>query len=224
MIFQGRLFLLFIHLLKSFLKFFLKGPFCTPLLPSPTYPFVKSSVNEVDPDHSLVDGVHRVHDDDDGEDEDEKCDSSKNHTFHLKFYTFTFHLFHLKFYTFTFHLFHLKLFTFTFVFLTFTFHLQFKQQLYTFTFQHLHFIHFIRFHSLTFNSLTFHTLTFHTLTFHIFTFHTFTFQRFTFHTNISYIYISFTYISHITHFMHLDFTCYFRSANFKDTLIIVLLM
>ena len=48
-----------------------------------TYSFIKGSVNEVDSDHSFVDGVDRVHDDDDGEDYNEKCNTSANHTFHL---------------------------------------------------------------------------------------------------------------------------------------------
>jgi hypothetical protein len=47
-------------------------------------PFVKSSVDEVDSDHTLVDGVDGVDDDDNGEDQEEEGDSSADRTFHLK--------------------------------------------------------------------------------------------------------------------------------------------
>ena len=45
---------------------------------------MKSSVDEVDSDHSLVDGVDGVDDDDDGEDEEEEGHAASNRAFHLE--------------------------------------------------------------------------------------------------------------------------------------------
>ena len=44
---------------------------------------MESSVNEVDSDHALVDGVHGVDDDDDAEHEDEEGHAATGHQFDL---------------------------------------------------------------------------------------------------------------------------------------------